>query len=438
MTTVQISRFTLLTFLASFVLFLLASMRTLSPQQFVPNYEESKVPKYTLPDPLISQDGTHVRDLITWRDVRRPEILEAFASQVYGRSPEPIPFKALPISSTDQAIGGKAVRREVDLKLERNGKSLTLSILIYTPAGATNVPTFLGLNFEGNHALEDDPSIRIPTTWFRSSDDGTVQDHRATEKGRGTATSWPLEMILSRGYGLATIYYGDIDPDYDDGFENGMHWLFSDWVATIPADERWGSIAAWAYGLRLALDYLETDELVDGSRIAVIGHSRLGKTALWAGAQDERFKLVISNDSGCGGAALSRRVFGETVARINHAFPHWFCLNHRKYNDNEAALPVDQHQLIALIAPRCVYVASATEDRWADPKGEYLSCLHADPVFRLFGTKGLGGDSPQETLPEPESPLHEGNIGYHLRTGKHALTPIDWQYYLDFADVHLR
>ncbi len=314
---------------------------------------------------------------------------------------------------------------------------MSMRLLVYTPKTSEKVPAFLGLNFQGNHTVDPDPSISLNQNWMRDRE-GT-KDNRATEASRGVAASrWPIEMIIDRGYGLVTIYYGDIDPDFDDGFENGIHGQFKSETDSIPAGEKWGSIAAWAYGLSSALDFLQQDSLIDGSRVAVIGHSRLGKTSLWAGATDPRFKLVISNDSGCGGAALSRRAIGETIGRINTSFPHWFCDNYLQYNKNEDACPVDQHELIALIAPRAVYVASATEDQWADPKGEFLSCVHADPVYRLLGTDGMGGSEPPTEMVAADTPIKSGTIGYHLRTGGHDVTSYDWAQYLDFADRHVK
>ncbi|MCK4627613.1 MAG: hypothetical protein KAT56_01345, partial [Sedimentisphaerales bacterium] len=335
-------------------------------------YYERKVPEYTLPNPLVMANGTKVVSTKMWRTKRRPEILELFRKYVYGRAPINRPkgmtFKVFDLDR--KALNGLAVRRQVTVNFTGKPDGPSMDILIYLPAAAKKpVPTFVFLNFYGNHTIHPDPAIKLSSGWIPKRGRGVI-DHRATEKSRGRNYA-RLERILARGYGLATIYCGDLDPDVHDGFQNGVHPVFDNLIDGKRSPDAWATIDAWAWGLSRAMDYFESDDEIDHKHIAVLGHSRLGKTSLWAGASDERFALVISNNSGCGGAALSKRQFGETVKRINTNFPHWFCDNFKKFNGKENLLPVDQHLLIALMAPRPVYVASADKDLWADPRGEF-------------------------------------------------------------------
>ncbi len=415
---------------------LLFSHMALRAQEAEANYNEAKVPRYTLPEALVCLDGSAVADSQQWFARRRPEILKLFRDQVYGHAPGRPEDVSYRVVESGEAFDGLAVRKQVEIKLRQGGKKLSVGLLLYIPTerGKTGAPAILGLNFAGNHTLSDDPAIILNTNWMRPRKDSGIVDNRATEAARGTSSSrWPLETILRRGYAVASAYYGDIDPDFDDGFRNGVHALFDKrGGGGQRAADAWGSIGTWAWGLSRIMDYLETDSDIDHARVAVLGHSRLGKTSLWAGAQDQRFAMVISNNSGCGGAALSRRAFGETVARINESFPHWFCENFRQYDGRENSLPVDQHLLLSLIAPRPVYVASAEDDRWADPRGEFLALKNADPVYFL-----LSGDTlAAAAMPQVNQPVI-GRMSYHLRSGGHDVTAYDWDKYLQWADRYI-
>lgn len=400
-------------------------------QEFTPNYDESKIPDYILPELLKAKRGMKITSSEQWQQERRQEIIARFEAYMYGKVPEGEIDIDMKVIKEMEALEGKAIMKEVKITFSKNSKKLSMNLMIILPKEKSSVPTFLGLNFYGNHTILDDSNISVPTSWTRNSDRLGISGNTPSEKSRGVrASRWPVEKIIDRGFGLATIYYGDIDPDKDD-FSDGIHQLFYDNNQSKPAPDEWGSIAAWSWGLSRAMDYFEQDNDIDENKIALMGHSRLGKTSLWAGAADSRFAIVISNDSGCGGAALSRRRIGETVERINNVFPHWFCDNFNQYNRNEDALPVDQHMLIALMAPRPVYVASAQDDRWADPKGEFLSAYHAGEAYALYGVEGL----PSFEMPVVNEPI-QNTIGYHIRTGGHDVTDFDWNAWMDFSDKH--
>jgi hypothetical protein len=398
-------------------------METVEELRQPANYDESKVPVYTLPDPLVLPGGHPVTDAATWFEKGRPATLLEFETLMYGRTPARIlPVRSEILRTNHQALGGRATSLQVRIYFSGQAEP-HMTLLIFLPNGPKSpAPLFLGLNFNGNHTVTNEPDVLLADHWLRDKPAGGVVDHQATEAARGTGTeNWQAELLVDRGYGLATVYYGDLDPDFDDGFQNGVQPLFYTEGQTRPASGEWGAIGAWAWGLSRALDYLENVPGVDAKRVVVLGHSRLGKAALWAAAQDQRFALVISNNSGSGGAALARRMFGETYADLNTAFPHWFCQNFHAYSHREADLPFDQHQLLALIAPRPLYVASASEDLWADPYGEYLATENARPVYNL-----LAGEAAKD------------KIGYHKRPGGHDIVRYDWERYLDFADSHFR
>lgn len=392
------------------------------------NYDEARVPAYVLPDPLVSGDGRAITDSSAWYRIRRPELLEAFAQHVYGRTPR-IQVRVVATNNAPDAVvfDGLGLRRQLRLRLLEAESAPWIDLLLYVPRGRSGpAPVFLGLNY-GNQGVDPDPGI--------------VPSRNAVSRPGEQAARWPLKTLLSRGYAVASFHGGDLELDRhgsgcrytEAAWREGIRaWVLRrDGRNELAADE-WGSLGAWAWGLSRVLDHLRTDPGLDGARVGVFGHSRTGKAALWAGAQDERFALVYSNNSGQGGAALARRRYGESVAASYALSGSWYCRNYQRYGNHEAELPVDAHELIALLAPRPVYVASAEQDRWADPRGEFLAAYHADPVYALFGRPGLGVSE----VPPVHQPVG-GTLGYHLRAGDHEITAYDWERVLDFADRHL-
>ena len=409
-----------------FLTFLLACLAAGAQGQGQPiNTDEAKVPSYVLPDPLLTESGKVVKNRRQWEKVRRPELMALFETEMFGKMPgKPADMHFKVLSCDVEALGGKATRKEVAVYFDA-AKKVYMVLLMYVPNDRKGpVPAFLGANFKGNHGTTDDPEVSMPTD---TQIEGYGPKYKLEPRGV-SARRWPYEYVISQGYAVVTFAREDVDPDWHDGFRNGVHAVMDAGVER--AADSWGTVATWSWGLSRALDYLETDKDIDSRKVAVIGHSRLGKAALWAGATDQRFALVISNNSGCSGAALSRRQFGEHLDKINTSFPHWFCENYKKYNSKEETLPFDQHELIAMVAPRPVYVASALLDKWADPKGELLSLVNASSVYELYGYRGLNVDA----LPQVNTHIWSDMMGYHLREGKHDIVLYDWQQYVAFAD----
>ncbi len=390
------------------------------------NQDEEQVPTYELPSLLRSVSGKPITSVAQWQN-NREDLLAQFTEHIYGQTPDKaFSVKSRVIESSKKALKGKALRQQVELDFQ--GHKVT--VLIYRPNNVSEpVPVFMGLNFQGNHTISEDPAVLLTASWVPKDEDHGVFSNQATDTNRGLRVRrYPLEMIIDRGYALVTAYYGDFYPDHMDGQDNSVHSLFEH-DTNIAG---WGAIGAWSWGMSRMLDYLEQDEGINASQVIAFGHSRLGKAALWASAQDQRFAAAISNNSGAVGAALSRRQFGETVKIITAMFPYWFTSEFENYSEQEDKLPVDQHQLIALLAPRPVYVASASKDLWADPRGEFLATKAAASVYGLFGmtTKQFS------TMPAAGEAV-TGPISYHLRAGKHDLLDFDWRHYLNFADRYL-
>src|SRR5262245_3926032 len=394
------------------------------------NYDESRVGTYTLPDPLTLNNGARFRDAKTWIKKRRPEIVRMFEENQFGRSPgRPAGLSFDVFDKGTTAFDGKALRKQVTVYFSKDKAGPKMDLLIYLPAGASKpVPLLLNLSFIANSNAVDDPGVKPGEFWNR--------DHkRVPAPQESNFPKLNVAPFLAQGIGVATVYYGDIDPDFRGGLPYGVRSLYLKPGQTEPAPDEWGAIAAWAWGLSCAMDYLETDKGVDARHVAILGVSRLGKTVLWAGARDPRFAMVIASCSGEGGAALSRRYYGETIKHLTEPtrYPYQFCANYRKYGDHVDQFPVDAHMLIALIAPRPVLLQTGDTDVWSDPKGEFLAAVAAGPVFQLLGKQALG----VEQMPPAGQPILH-TLGYAMHAGGHGTIPSDWELFLKFMQMHLQ
>jgi hypothetical protein len=384
-----------------------------------------------LPDPLVTFDGKPVTSPDQWA-ARREELKALFAHYMYGAMPRRTQNERFAIAREDRGfLGGKATLKEVTIDLGPP-EAPRIHLLLFVPnARQRPAATFLGLNFMGNHTVVDDPKIALPAVWMPERGPG-VKQNRATDAGRGAqADVWAVDEVIGRGYALATFYCGDVAPDHP-GLADGVFPHFLPAGQSRPGPHDWGAVAAWAWGLSRAVDYLATDRDIDAKRIACVGHSRLGKAAIVAAAYDERIALVIPHQAGCGGTAPSRGKVGESVTRINTSFPHWFDAEFKSFNDQPERLPFDQHCLVALVAPRPVLFTNATLDTWANPEGQFQVLQAVEPVYKLLGAGGLdaGGMPPAGTLVD-------STLGYHIRPGKHSMGREDWAVFLAYADKHL-
>ena len=379
----------------------------------VSNYDDSKLAPYTLPDPLVAADGNPVKDATAWRK-RREEILRLHENEIYGRIPADAPGVTWQVTETDPAREGAALRRRVVGTIGGGQAGQQIRLTIYTPAKATQkVPVILLLNFGGGPPPPPGTTARGPA----SSGEPPVAD-----------------AILARGWGYATVGYSDIQPDRANTYSEGVIGLALAPDQTQPAADEWGTISAWSWGVSRILDYFERDEVVNAKQVALFGHSRLGKTALWASALDERIAAVFSSCSGEMGAALARRDWGETVDDMAQNFAWQFAGNFQKWSGRWKDMPVDSHMLIALSAPRPVFITGGTTDQWADPVGQFLAAVAAGPVYRLLGRKDLGVSA----LPPLDTPLTDGDLGWHYHTGGHTATAADWQAFLTFVEKYFK
>lgn len=380
-------------------------------------YEEAKVPAYDLPPLLLTAEGRPVTTPEEWRNIRRPQIMALFNTLIYGAVPvpdSPIQTHFEVIRTDPDFMNGMGTRKDVRIRFENARGQVEMRVLVFVPNGATRpVPAFMKHSFNNTR-----------------SDDFNADPGREGRLKNG----WPIGDFFKRGYGFVAVYQQDLVGHNEVEFQKGIHRLFYPEGQSFPKAYEWGVLSTVAWGAMRAMDYLETDPDIDPKRVAIMGHSKMGKAALWTAAQDERFALAISAESGCAGAALWRRKSGETLEKMVTRFPYWLCRNAWKFVNNEADLPVDQHMLLACIAPRPVYVHSGVDDKWADARGEYLSAYHASEVYRLLGKTGLEN----EASPPIGQAIIDSDVGYHIRKGGHSIEPYDWEQFLNFADHHFK
>ncbi|HTH53715.1 MAG TPA: hypothetical protein VL495_07180 [Edaphobacter sp.] len=394
------------------------------------NYDQAKVGTYTLPDALVLNDGKPVKDAKTWFKKRRPEIVSLFEQQQYGVAPgRPKDESFDVVEKETPALGGKAIRKRVDIHLSAKPGSPVIHLVEYVPAGAKKtVPMLLCISFTAPSSSVNDPELPVGEVW-------DMKTHSKIPASKARAFGkLNVEAVLDAGIGVSTFYYGDVDPDYLEGFDNGIRKDYLKAGQTKRGPEDWGSIAAWAWGMSRVQDYFETDKSVDAKRVAIHGVSRLGKTVMWAGAHDQRFAAVIASCSGEGGAALSHRDYGETIAHLTAPtrYPYQFAENYGKWGGFPDKAPMDANLLIALVAPRPLLLQTGNTDLWSDPKGEFLAAVAAGPVYKLLGKDALD----TETWPEAKQPiLHD--LSYYMHDGGHGMVPSDWDIYVQFLKMHL-
>jgi len=391
------------------------------------NYNEEKVPNYNLPDPLVMLNDKKVKNAKQFYKKRRPEIIRLFEENQFGKMPDRKNISFNVFDKGTLAYDGKALRKQVTIYFTKDTSDYKADLLIYVPAKSKKpVPLFFNISFFPNSMKVKDPGVKRGMMWNREGKRVPAPD----SKGFGVLD---VEKFINEGIGVATIYYGDIEPDFAEGIKYGIRGYFLKPGETYPADDEWGAISAWAWGLSCAMDYLETDKQIDAKKVALYGVSRLGKTVLWEGARDDRFGMVIASCSGEGGAAISRRQYGETIKHMiaPTRYFYQFCTNRAKYGDDPNSCPVDANMLVALMAPRPLLLQTGDKDYWSDPKGEFLAAVAAEPVYNLFGKEGLK----TSVWPKAGTPiLHD--LGYYMHSGGHGSLPGDFDIFLDFIKMH--